>query len=258
MIDRAKELFAYRELLKNMVARELKIKYKRSILGAFWSLLNPLLMMVVYTAIFSFIFKAGIKNYPMFLLSALLPWNFFTFSLTSSVGAIISNAELVKKIYFPREILPISSVLAYSVDFLLQLLALLVFLTILGYKSYAFIPLIPFIIIIQLFFNIGIACLFSCLNVYYRDVQQFVGILTTAWFYGTPLVYTIDMIPDKFRWVFVLNPMSSIVLLYRTLLYDNQLPSLKLILYAIFFSTAMLIIGYFVFQRYSSDFPKEV
>lgn len=269
-MGRIKELYLYRELLANLVRRELKVKYKRSFLGFFWSFLNPLLTMLVFTFVFSFVLRIpppknylGMSSFPMFLLTALLPWNFFSLTLGGAVGSIVYNSNLIRKVYFPREILPISLSLANLVNFFLELLVLFVFLAILRYPFLGNLYYIVLIILIELIFIIGISLIFAFLNVYFRDVQHFVGIILMVWFYATPIIYPHNLIPQVWRGIPVqtflkLNPLTALVLCYRDVLYFGRMPNPNLLGYAAFVSIVTFVGAYALFKRYEPAFAEEV
>lgn len=259
MLNKLKELYEYRELLINLVIKELKVKYKNSALGFFWSLLNPLLMMLVFTFIFSIVFRANVENFPIFFLVAFLPWNFFTISLTRGSSCIIDNANLIKKVYFPREIIPLSIILANLVNFLLELIVLFVFLLVYGYNFFLYLPLLLVAIILQVFMSAGFSLALASLTVYFRDLQQIIGIILLVWLYGTPIIYPIEMAPAVAQpLIKYLNPMTSIIFLYREALYYLHLPSLKLLLYATFISFVIFSLGYVIFNKLSTSFAKEL
>jgi ABC-2 type transport system permease protein len=264
------ELYQYRELLANLVKRELKVKYKRSVLGFFWSFLNPLLTMLVFTFVFSFILRIqppknslGMSSFPMFLLAALLPWNFFSLTLGGAVGSIVYNSNLIRKVYFPKEILPISLGLANLVNFFFELLVLFLFLLILGYPFLGNLHYLVLIVLIELTFIVGISLIFAFLNVYFRDVQHFVGIILMVWFYATPIIYSETMIPSVWRGLPVgtmlkANPLTALVLSYRDVLYFGHPPSPILLAYSALVSAATLLLGYALFKRYEPNFAEEV
>lgn len=259
MFSKFKELYEYRELLINLVIRELKVKYKNSALGFFWSLLNPLLMMLVFTFIFSFVFRAGVKNFPIFFLVGFLPWNFFSMSLSRGSGSIIDSANLIKKVYFPREIIPLSIIFANLVNFLLELVVLFVFLLVYGYNFFLYLPLLLFVIVLQVLMSAGFSLALASLTVYFRDLQQIIGILLMVWFYGTPIIYPMEMVPTAAQSLIkYINPMTSIIFLYREALYNLQFPSAKLTLYAVFASLIIFTLGYALFSKLSMSFAKEV
>jgi lipopolysaccharide transport system permease protein len=266
LIKRIKELYEYRDLLITMAIKELKLQYRNSILGFFWSLLSPLLMMLVFTFVLGQIFRIGIKNFPIFLLTGLFAWNFFSSSIVSGTGSIVSNANLIKKVYFPREILPLSIVIANLFNFLLSLVVLFLFLIYYGYHFWPFLPLLVIVVVIEFFLNAGAAMLLASLNVYFRDIQHIVGVGILALFYATPILYDISMIENSsmaqnhpwIMYVYKLNPLVWVIQLYRNILYFNQWPTVKMFVYAAIGAALVFVVGYAVFQRLAPKFAEEV
>lgn len=258
MIARIRELYQYRELLKNLAFRNLKIKYKGSAIGFLWSLVNPLLMIGVYTLVFTYIIKARMPNFPAYLSVGIVSWNFLSMSLFSSVNAIVGNVSLVKKVYFPREILPISVVLSCFVEFLLTLLVLFLALALFKVHLRWVIVFLPFLFFFQILFSTGVSLFFSCLNVFFRDVAHLVRVLLLAWFWVCPIVYPLHSIPERLHRIYLLNPMASLIVCYRDLLFRARIPTFSL--FAVSFLTTMTIlsIGYYVFRRYEHRFAEEV
>lgn len=226
------ELFQYGYLFRNLVVRDLKVRYKNSLLGIMWSFLNPLLMMLVYTALFTILIpNDDIHSYPVFILVALLPWNFFSASLLSGTTSLTSNGHLLKKVYFPRILLPLTSLASNFVNYLLSLVILIIFLFLfrIGITVYAL--WVPVILAIQIIFTIGLILLLCSLHAYYRDVLMVLQVGILAWFFLTPVFYPFERIQQQaelagytfnaarlMRWV---NPMASIVDGYRTVLWGN-------------------------------------
>lgn len=259
LADRIKEYIEHYELLLNLIGKELLLKYKNSMLGFIWSFVNPFLLMIVYTFIFSVVFQnKGSDNYPIFLLVGLLPWNFLAISLSSSTASIIGNANLIKKIYFPREFLPISIVIANAVTFLLELCVLFVFLILYSYKFYFYIPILLLAILLEILLISGLCLFFASVNVYFRDVQQLINVLLLLWFFATPIVYKLEMVPAKLQLLLKLNPITPIILLYRTALFLNTMPSLTILSSAFVSATTIFVAGYAVFAKLSKSFAKEV
>ena len=261
-----RELVKYRYLLRNLVIRDLKARYKNSLLGILWSLLNPLLMMAVYTVLFTILIpNDNIHHYPVFILVALIPWNFLNGSLIAGTVSITNNAALLKKVYFPRILLPMAALLSNFVNFLLSLVVLVVFLFIFDIGITIHALWVPAILITQIVFTLGICLLLSTLHTFYRDVLMILEVGMLAWFFLTPVFYPFEWITEKallmdipfnaarvMRW---LNPMASIVDGYRTVLWGNlgsatpgSMDSLALLRT---FVTAVLvfIVGYAVFAR---------
>jgi ABC-type polysaccharide/polyol phosphate export permease len=268
MIRRFAELHQYRELIKNLVIRDLKVRYKNSVLGVLWSLLSPLLMTVVFTVVFTLMLPSGdIEAYPVFFLCGFLPWTFFSASLTGATGSIVNNAPLIKKVYFPREMLPLSEVMANLVNFMLALVVLfaMIFISGIGLSSAAF--LLPLVILAQVMFVAGMALLLSTANVFFRDTQHILEILLLAWFFLTPIFYPINVLPDSAQilgstvniqlWVRRLNPMASLIASYRDVLYWGEPTGPDFFLRTLATCLLVLVFGYLVFIRFSSVFGEE-
>ncbi|MCB0130453.1 MAG: ABC transporter permease [Caldilineaceae bacterium] len=268
--QRMRRLFAFRELIYNLIIRELKARYKNSALGFVWSLLNPLGMMLVFTLVFGVLFpNTAVDKYPIFLLCGLLPWNYFSASIMGSTNTIIENANLIKKVYFPREVLPIASVLANLVNFFLAFIVL--FAALIVFRSH-FSPwlwwMLPMVILIQTCFTLGIAFILSTLNVFYRDTIIVMDVVVLAWFFLTPVFYSVDLIPQTYellgmdldvrRLYYILNPMASIINMYRDLLYWGYRTDMDFVVRSAVTALIVLAIGYWFFVRYSSSFGEEV
>lgn len=260
-----KKLFSYRELLISLTKKELKVKYRGSALGFFWSLLNPILTMLVYSFVFSIVLRAGIQEFGIFLICALLPFNFLSNSVNYGTGSIISNSNLVNKIYFPREILPLSIVFSNLVNFLLELVALFIVLAFMGYKFYLFLYILPVLIFIQIFLVVGMTLLVSALNVFFRDLQHLITIVMMVWFFGTPIIYPLSMVPERFQpFIKFINPMTIYVTYYRNIFYYTKFhegagfPSVLETIAALGISLLIFFIGYFVFKKLEYRFAEEI
>ncbi len=264
MLANIHKLFSYRELIYSLTKKELKVKYRGSVLGFLWSLLNPILVMVVYSFVFAIIMRLGVEEYAIFLISALLGHNFLANSVSFGASSIVANGNLVNKIYFPREILPLSIVFANLVNFLFELIALFIVLTILGYKFYMFLYLLPLIIFIQFFLVAGSTLLVSALNVFFRDLQHLISIILMVWFFATPIIYPLDMVPETFRSILYFNPMTVFVIMYRNIFYHVKytegfgFPPTPFIIYAVGVSLLVFFVGYFVFKKLEPRFAEEI
>ncbi|NLG48492.1 MAG: ABC transporter permease [Chloroflexi bacterium] len=275
MTARLRELYRYHELLENLVVRDLKVRYKNSVLGFLWSLVNPLLLMIVFTVVFTVMLpNVTIVNFPVFALTALLPWNFFSASVMSATNSIVQNSHLVKKVYFPREILPISTVLSNFVNFLLALPVLFLFILLFRVPLTVWLIYLPLIMVVQIAFTIGVALVLATLNVFYRDTAVIMEVIMQAWFFLTPVFYPADVLPaTKLIWglevpvrrlVYILNPMASIIASYRSVLYGfvdgspPTAPGLDFFSRTIVTALLCLVFGYLVFTRYSHRFGEEV
>ena len=241
MINKLKELYAHRELLSNLVKKELKVKYKRSIFGFLWSFINPLVLVVVYSIIFGKLFNmdrgvpAGmgdVKSFSAYLLTGLLAWNYLANSLAQSVGSLVDSGTLVKKIYFPREVIPFSAVFANLVNFGFELVVLFSFLSVLGIYFYIQIPFLIIIILIETLFVLGLSALLSLSNVYFRDTKHLISFVLVIWFFANPIIYPFNMVEafsSKIPWLifaYKLNPMASIIMMYQDVFYFGRMPAL--------------------------------
>ena len=270
IIQWLRDMWVYRELTRNLVVRDVKVRYKNSVLGVLWSLLNPLLMTLVFTVVFTVMTPTGsdIAYFPVFVLCGLLPWNFFSASVIGSTNSIVNNANLVNKVYFPREILPLSTVLAELVNFCLALVILFGMIFVFGISLTPWVLLLPLVIIVQVIFTIGIGFILATLNVFYRDTQQIMSVLMLAWFFVTPIFYSVSILPhnyqlagitiDVWRWAHILNPMTSLIATYRVILYDGAPPAYDFLLRTTVTALAFLLLGIYVFRRYGWRFAEEV
>lgn len=228
MLKELAELVRYRELLLNLVIRDLRVRYKNSFFGFFWSLANPLVQVATITIVFKYILNVRIENYSAYLLCAFLPWTFFQMSVLDAAQSVLFHGDLVKKTYFPREILPASIVLSNLVHFVLALAVFFVYLLVLGTPILVTWLLLPVVILIQLMLNMGVAFFVSCLNVFYEDIKYLATVLMNLLFYLMPVIYLVEQIvssqriPDAYRPVLVklyfLNPLSMLITTYRKLL----------------------------------------
>ena len=267
-----------RELTINLTLRELRGKYKRSVIGWSWSLINPLATVLIYSLVFSFFLKvtpdpgspSGLQVFALFLLCGLLPWNYLSNGMVGGMSALVTNANLIKKVYFPREVLVVASLISWLVSMLIEMGVLVVILLLFGNMALPWIPLALLLILLQSVFVLGLGLMLSVLNVYFRDVQHFIGILLQIWFYATPIVYPINVVEraaadHHFRILgmgldslYHLNPMVGFVEAYRDLLYDLRLPPAGDIIYLAAWSVATMTIGMIVFNRLSGNLAEEL
>ena len=254
-----KELFQYREMVFSLVRQNLRSRYKGSVLGFLWTFINPLLQLVVYTIVFSNIMRSGIEHYAMFLFVALIPWLFFSASLTGGSSCILMNKDLVKKIYFPRRVIPISYVTSAFVNMLLGFVVVFgaLFFSGIGVNGYALLYL-PAVMIVEYIFSMGIAIFFSAFTVYFRDLEYILGIISMAWMYMTPVMYPDDKVPEKYRVLFNLNPMTSIIKIYRDILYYKQIPDLGVLGQALISGIIFLVAGNVTFGILEKRFAEEI
>lgn len=266
MIQIAKELrsvIKWRELLWQMVGREVKARYKQSILGYFWVILNPLAQMLVMSFAFSLILRiptnsAGNIPYSIFLFTALLPWNLFANSLSSSTSSLVNSSSLITKVYFPRTILVLSTVLAKIVDFLFASIILVVYMVIYHIPiNFNILWIIP-IFFIQQIFTLGLSLFFAAANLLYRDIQYLLNLLLVLWMYATPVIYPADIVPDKYKIIFQLNPMSVIINAYRQTVLGMGAPNYSSLLIALLVSAIVLILGLSYFKSREKVFADNI
>jgi ABC-type polysaccharide/polyol phosphate export permease len=263
------ELADSRDLMVNLTLRELRGKYKRSVLGWAWSLLNPLATMAMFTVVFRVFLKIqapaghhGLKNFALFLLCGLLPFNYLSNAMSGGMGSLVINANLIKKVYFPREILVAANVASWLVAFLIELLVLAVALLVLGNFVLPWILGVLILVVLQTVFVTGVALTLSVLNVYFRDVQHFIAIFVQLWFYATPIVYPISFVNnvhnETLKFLYNLNPMVRFVEAYRDCLYDLRTPGAGTVLYLVGVAVVTLGIGLAVFWRLEPRLAEEL
>ena len=253
------ELFEYRAFVWNLVFKDLKLKYRDSFLGVVWSLVNPLLMLTVYSFAFKFVLRVSVDNYPYFLLAGLLPWNFFSASLLASTGAITGNGSLIKKVYFPTETLPVATVLFCFAQFLLALVVFLPALVLisrapLGWNSLLFFPLV----LLHFLFTLGLAFALSALTTPFRDIAHLVEVALVLLFWVTPIIYSVDMAPKRLQAVFKASPLAAFTIAYQDVLVSNRIPEGLVIWTLLGWTVATLLTGSAIFRAHSPSFAEEV
>ena len=254
-----KDLYEYRELLKTNISKDVRGKYKNSFLGIFWSFLNPLLQITVYALIFPLLMRGStVENYTVFVCCGLIPWTFFSAAISRSSFTIVENGNIVKKVYFPREVLPISVVTSEAINFIISTVIIIAF--VLGYKIglSKYLVFYPVVILVQYFLLIGFSFLVSSVTVFFRDLQHFIGIALQLLFYATPIVYAPGQIPDSFKWIIQYNPMTYIINGYRSIFYYQQKPDLHSLLFVFIISIVFSILGYLLFHKLQKRFAEEL
>ena len=258
MIKLFQDLYNYRELLKTNIQKEIRGKYKGAWLGVLWSYLNPLLMLMVYSLVFSRILRIEIPNYTMFLFTALIPWTFFVTTVSQGSLSVVANGALMKKVYFPREIIPISTVTSNLINFLISCVIMFFFIIITGLGFSKYILLFPLIVLAQYLLLLGISFITAAITVYARDLEHIISVALMALFYGTPIVYSLEMVPENIRPFIMLNPMTSIIQAYRDILFYQRLPNMLILSLMIGFSLALFIIGLWLFKILQKNFVEEL
>ena len=244
----------YEFLIKQLVARDFKTKYKRSVLGYLWSFLNPLLTMTVQYIVFSTIFRSGISNFPVYLLSGIILFNFFTDAVGQGLTSIVGNASLITKVYVPKYIYPVTRVVSCSINMLISVIPLLIVTLLTGAKITPAVLLLPFALACLLLFCIGMSLLLSTTEVFFRDTQYLWGIVSLVWMYATPLFYPENIIPAQFRFIQTLNPMYRYVRFVRTILINGCSPEPKAYLLCAASALLMCVFGAIVFKKNQDKF----
>lgn len=281
MLKELSELYKYRDLLAQLVVRDLKVRYKNSVLGFFWSLVNPLVQVATITVVVKYVMRVEIPNYSAYLLVAYLPWTFFQMSLMDASQSVIEHHDLLKKVYFPREVLPLSMVIANLIHFLLALVVFFVYLLILGTPIVTTWWLLPVLVTVEFMLISGIALIISCLNVFYEDIKYIVSVLLNVFFFLTPIMYMSEMVytrlPESHRTlvftIYQLNPLNALVIAFRkTLLPAYTIPpgktmpfpfsdmplNYEFLFIAAAVSVAIAVIGYMFFNSRKWTFAEQM
>lgn len=245
------ELYRHRELLWMWSLREIKVRYKQSFLGAAWAVLQPLVLMVAFTAIFSMLarFPSDGVPYPVFSYAALVPWTFLATSITFAVPSLVNNLSLVTKIYFPREVLPVASVIAAFVDFLMAAAVLVGLMAFFDVPLHATAMWAPLILAVQIMLTLGVVLSLSALTVRYRDVRFVVPLGLQLWLYASPIIYPVSAVPERLRAWYMLNPMSGLIESYRAVLIHGRPPEFEYLAISATLSAALMVLGYLYFKR---------
>lgn len=247
-----------RELLSALVLKELKVKYKRSVLGVFWSLLTPIALTGIYLFVFVYVYKVPKPDFVLLLLSGLLPWNYFNISSIAATLSLVDSGPLIRKVYFPRHLLPISIVFSNLFNLLVGLVVLVVFLAFAGRPVWGQLHWLLFAVFLETFLLMGLALFLSISNVYFRDIQQLISILILTLFFATPVVYELSDVPQVFRNILLINPMTPVMEIYRSALFHARSPDLGLVMLGVVQAAGISVLGYGVFRRYSPFLAKEV
>lgn len=253
-----KNLYNYRELLKSNVKKEIRGKYKGSFLGVLWSFINPLLQVAVYAIVFPYIMRVQTENYLIYLIIGIIPWTFFTTVINQGMVTVRINAGIIKKVYFPREILPISVAVSGLINFLISCIIILLFCIFGGVGVSWHIIFLPLIAIIQFFLTLGIAFALSAINVYIKDTEYLITFFINMLFYATPILYEATLFPESIRFILYLNPMTQVVEAYRNIFLYHQLPNLEGFVYFVVISIIILGIGLLIFRKLEKGFAEEV
>ena len=253
-----KNLYNYRELLKSNVKKEIRGKYKGSFLGVLWSFVNPLLQVAVYAIVFPYIMRIQTDNYLIYLIIGIIPWTFFTPVINQGMITVRMNAGIIKKVYFPREILPISVALSGLINFLISCIIIVLFCLFGGIGITWHIIFLPLIAILQFILTLGIVFALSAINIYIKDTEYIVTFLINMLFYATPILYEASLFPEKIRFILYLNPMTQIIDAYRNIFLYHQVPSLMGMVYLVLIAIILFFLGLLIFRKLEKGFAEEV
>ncbi len=263
LYSEVKAIIQRRELLWQITSREIKARYKQSILGYFWVILNPMAQMIVMSFAFSVIMRiptnaAGSIPYSIFLFVALLPWNLFSNSLSSASGSLVGSSSLITKIYFPRTILVLSTVIAKIVDFLFANIVLIIYMIVYHMPITINILWVIPIFLIQQIFTLGLSLFFAAANLLYRDIQYLLSLILLLWMYLTPVIYPADLVPARYKIIFQLNPMAVIINAYRQTILGGGVPNYSSLIIAFLLSILVLLLGLSYFKSREKIFADNI
>ena len=254
LVEEWRDIARSTHLLRNLVHRDLTVRYKRSVVGFFWTMLHPLLLVLILTMVFSTVFRFALPRYEVYVLAALLPWNFFAQTTIGSMASLAWNGALMKRVRVPKSIFVLSSVIAGLVNLTLSYVPLLLIMLVRGAPITPALAFLPVSILILAVFTYGASLLLSALAVYFIDVREMFTVALTALMYFTPVIYPMEVIPDHFRRFFELNPMLYFIRIVRAPVYEGTLPEMRFVLIAAAMAIGALLVGWTAFRRLSRGF----
>ena len=248
----------FQPLLNELIMRDIKTKYRKSILGVFWTILNPLFMMVVLSVVFSNMFKFDVEYFPVYLLSGQLIFNFFNEATTNAMGAIVANGPLIKKIYVPKYMFVLSRIFSSSINLLASFTAMIFVMLAMRVELHYTVLLAPIPLIFIVFFSLGVGLILSAITVKFRDIMHLYSVFVTALMYLTPVIYPMSILPEWLKPIVLLNPLTNILQMFRGVMMYNSLPGIKSILIAAVECVVMLVIGLYVFYKRQDSFILDI
>lgn len=258
-MNKIRELYKYRQMILSSIKKDLNVTYRRSLLGTLWIFINPLLQLWVYNIVFSDILEIATENYYIFLASALIPWIFFSTSIVGGSRCVIDAQDMVKKIYFPREVMPISYVSTAFITMALSFLAVFIVLVFTKAQSNLLaLTVLPVVMLTEYMLALGITFIMSALTVYFRDMEFILGIVVMAWQFLTPVMYPREWVPEALQPVLDLNPMTPIVDAYREIIYYQKIPSIMMIFKALGVGIIAFVIGFIIYGKMQKGFAEEL
>ncbi|MFC1709624.1 ABC transporter permease [Candidatus Omnitrophota bacterium] len=253
-----KRFYRYRHILWTMSVTNLKLKYAGSVLGIWWAVVGPLILAGSISFIFTVVFKVGKANFTLFALSGIIPWMFFTCALLESTNSFIVNSSILRQSIFPREFIPIATTIGNFLNFLMGFIFLLPIFIIFKFEIITLLPVLILVILIHFLFVLGLGLLFSCINVFFRDLYYFLAVGMMVWFWVTPIFYSLEDAPFPYRWICLLNPMTHYVALYQKILFKSTCPSLVELCIAFIISILFLLVGYLFISKNKSGLLKRI
>ena len=257
MIKTVKEIWGYRSMIRSLVHKDLRGRYQASVLGFLWTFIVPLCQLLVYTVVFSIILRSNVEKFYLYLFVALIPWNFFSACLAGGASCVVAQQSLVNKIYFPREVVPVAYVTGAFVNMLYCEIVVVAVSLFSGVQfSFLGILCLPLVMAVEYILALGITMIMSAINVYFRDLEHILSIISMAWMFMTPIMYDISIVPERLMPIFMLNPMTPIVTAYRDILYAGSVPKLETLGLALGTGLLFLIIGFLVFGKLKRRFSE--
>ena len=258
MFEMLRELYAYKSMVYNLVRRDLRGRYKGSLLGMLWNFILPLMQIIVYVMVFSIIFRQNIEHYYVYLIVGMIPWILFSDSISCGSGSVVENSSLVTKIYFPRSVIPVSIVISKLVNFFISLVFVFAVLIICGHGiDIVSLSALPLAIVCILMFTLGLTLVLAAANVFMRDIQYLITVLLMMWIWLTPIMYVQDFVDSDFmQYLLNINPLTYLISLFQDSLYWKVFPDFSTIGICVVESVLMLVIGLAVYNKYSSDFAE--
>ena len=248
----------FQPLLNELIMRDIKTKYRKSILGVFWTILNPLFMMVVLSVVFSNMFKFDVEYFPVYLLSGQLIFNFFNDSTTNAMGAIVANGPLIKKVYVPKYMFVLSRVFSSAINLLASFTAMIFVMLAMRVELHYTVLLAPIPLIFIVLFSLGVGLLLSAITVKFRDIMHLYSVFVTALMYLTPVIYPMSILPEWLKKIVLLNPLTNILTMFRDVMINNMLPSISSILLAAVETAVVMVLGLYVFYKRQDTFILDI
>lgn len=252
------KIYSHRHTLWNMSLSQLKAKYSGSILGISWAAINPLLIMLVITFVFTVVFKTEINNFPLFALAGIFPWIFLSNALSEAAASFLNQRSILRQFNLPPEIIPLSSVLSNFLNFLIGWFIIYPLFLFFNPGIISLLPVLTAVLLLNLFFVLGLGLILSIANIFIRDIAQLLNVLLMLWFWLTPVFYSADMVPARFRWVCSLNPMTPYIVYYRKVVFSGSMPSFSVFMAVFICAAVSLSLGLWVFARYEYKLLKQI